>query len=174
MKELRWEREVLEQRFSKLEAEKDKLHKNFVSAIQEVVQKSNFKKLFLERKGKIFNDFHELLLLYTVFRFYISMKLYLMISCGSRRFIGKERCSAQRNLGCVQSWPRCPLRTVFKISIIEIKWKKSYFFACRFWIYVLNLLQSLRVNSKTFSTRRMARSKISSTSWLEFARYKFF
>merc|ERR1711937_763538 len=48
MKELRWEREVLEQRFSKLEAEKDKLHKNFVSAIQEVVQKSNFKKLFLE------------------------------------------------------------------------------------------------------------------------------
>ena len=54
MKELRWEREVLEQRFSKLEAEKDKLHKNFVSAIQEVVQKSNFKKLFLERKGKIF------------------------------------------------------------------------------------------------------------------------
>jgi len=50
MKELRWEREVLEQRFSKLEAEKDKLHKNFVSAIQEVVQKSNFKKLFLERK----------------------------------------------------------------------------------------------------------------------------
>ena len=52
MKELRWEREVLEQRFSKLEAEKDKLHKNFVSAIQEVVQKSNFKKLFLERKGR--------------------------------------------------------------------------------------------------------------------------
>ena len=43
-----------------------------------------------------------------------------------------------------------------------------------FWIHALNLLQSLRVNSKTFSTRRMARSKISSTSWLEFARYKFF
>lgn len=64
MKELRWEREVLEQRFSKLEAEKDKLHKNFVSAIQEVVQKSNFKKLFLERKGKFFYDFYELLFLY--------------------------------------------------------------------------------------------------------------
>ena len=52
--------------------------------------------------------------------------------------------------------------------------KILFFFACRFWIYVLNLLQSLRVNSKTFSTRRMARSKISSTSWLEFARYNFF
>ena len=30
---------------------------------------------------------------------YILMKLYLMISCGSCRFIWKERCSAQRNLG---------------------------------------------------------------------------
>ena len=52
--------------------------------------------------------------------------------------------------------------------------KRSYFLGCMFWIHALNLLQSLRVNSKTFSTRRMARSKISSTSWLEFARYKFF
>ena len=62
MKELRWEREVLEQRFSKLEAENNKLHKNFGSAIQEVVQKSNFKKLFLERKGKIFQRFHSYIL----------------------------------------------------------------------------------------------------------------
>ena len=41
---------MLEQRFKKLEAERDNLHKNFVSAVQEVVQKANFKKLLLERK----------------------------------------------------------------------------------------------------------------------------
>lgn len=39
MKDLRWEHEVLEQRFQKLEQERDNLHKNFVSAVQEVVQK---------------------------------------------------------------------------------------------------------------------------------------
>merc|ERR1712130_793337 len=50
MKDLKWENEVLEQRFKKLEAERDNLHKNFVSAVQEVVQKANFKKLLLERK----------------------------------------------------------------------------------------------------------------------------
>lgn len=50
MKDLRWEHEVLEQRFQKLEIERDSLHKNFVSAVQEVVQKANFKKLMLERK----------------------------------------------------------------------------------------------------------------------------
>jgi myosin heavy subunit len=50
MKDLRWEHEVLEQRFKKLETERDGLHKNFVSAVQEVVQKATFKKLLLERK----------------------------------------------------------------------------------------------------------------------------
>ena len=50
MKELKWEHEVLEQRFQKLQAERDDLHKNFVTAVQEVVQKANFKKLLLERK----------------------------------------------------------------------------------------------------------------------------
>jgi len=50
MKDLRWEHEVLEQRFQKLETERDSLHKNFVGAVQEVVQKANFKKLMLERK----------------------------------------------------------------------------------------------------------------------------
>merc|ERR1711935_1015262 len=46
MKELKWEHEVLEQRFQKLQAERDNLHANFVSS----VQKANFKKLLLERK----------------------------------------------------------------------------------------------------------------------------
>lgn len=41
---------VLEQRFQKLQAERDDLHSNFVSSVQEVVQKANFKKLLLERK----------------------------------------------------------------------------------------------------------------------------
>merc|ERR1712147_330193 len=50
MKELKWEHEVLEQRFQKLQSERDELHANFVTAVQEVVQKANFKKLLLERK----------------------------------------------------------------------------------------------------------------------------
>merc|ERR1712242_574882 len=50
MKELKWEHEVLEQRFQKLQAERNDLHSNFVSSVQEVVQKANFKKLLLERK----------------------------------------------------------------------------------------------------------------------------
>merc|ERR1711909_265923 len=50
MKELKWEHEVLEQRFQKLQSERDDLHANFVSSVQEVVQKANFKKLLLERK----------------------------------------------------------------------------------------------------------------------------
>ena len=41
---------VLEQRFQKLQAERNDLHSNFVSSVQEVVQKANFKKLLLERK----------------------------------------------------------------------------------------------------------------------------
>merc|ERR1711937_765744 len=109
MKELRWEREVLEQRFSKLEAEKDKLHKNFVSAIQEVVQKATSR------------------------NFSLSGKLWLL----------------------------------------PIHWKRKMLSSTKSWLRpILTPLpsQSLRVNSKTFSTRRMARSKISSTSWLEFAR----
>ena len=40
----------MEQRFQKLQSERDELHANFVTAVQEVVQKANFKKLLLERK----------------------------------------------------------------------------------------------------------------------------
>ena len=41
---------MLEQRFEKVELDRDGLQKNFVSAISEVLQKANFKKLLLERK----------------------------------------------------------------------------------------------------------------------------
>nr|XP_006641204.2 PREDICTED: growth arrest-specific protein 8 isoform X1 [Lepisosteus oculatus] len=50
MKDLKWEHEVLEQRFSKVQAERDELYQKFVKAIQEVQQKSGFKNLLLERK----------------------------------------------------------------------------------------------------------------------------
>ncbi|XP_064836351.1 dynein regulatory complex subunit 4-like [Oncorhynchus masou masou] len=50
MKDLKWEHEVLEQRFSKVQVERDDLYKKFTQAIQEVQQKSGFKNLLLERK----------------------------------------------------------------------------------------------------------------------------
>lgn len=49
-KALGWEHEVLEQRFEKIQAERDELYQRFVKAIHEVQQKSNFKNLLLERK----------------------------------------------------------------------------------------------------------------------------
>lgn len=49
-KALQWEHEVLEQRFEKVEAERDDLHNRFLSAIHEVQQKSNCKNLLLEKK----------------------------------------------------------------------------------------------------------------------------
>lgn len=50
MKDMKWEQEVLEQRFEKVESDREDLQKNFVGAISEVLQKANFKKLLLERK----------------------------------------------------------------------------------------------------------------------------
>ncbi|KAM6118005.1 dynein regulatory complex subunit 4 [Pterocles gutturalis] len=50
LKDLRWEHEVLEQRFSKVQAERDELYQKFTRAIQEVQQKTGFKNLLLERK----------------------------------------------------------------------------------------------------------------------------
>ena len=49
-KALQGEHEVLEQRFEKVQAERDELYKRFVSAIHEVQQKSNCKNLLLEKK----------------------------------------------------------------------------------------------------------------------------
>ena len=47
---LSWEHEVLEQRFKKVQEERDELYQRFVKSIHEVQQKSNFKNLLLERK----------------------------------------------------------------------------------------------------------------------------
>lgn len=47
---LKWEHEVLEQRFEKTQDERDELYRKFVKAIHEVQQKSNFKNLLLEKK----------------------------------------------------------------------------------------------------------------------------
>ncbi|XP_050778250.1 dynein regulatory complex subunit 4 isoform X1 [Gopherus flavomarginatus] len=50
LKDLQWEHEVLEQRFSKVQAERDELYQKFTKAIHEVQQKTGFKNLLLERK----------------------------------------------------------------------------------------------------------------------------
>ncbi|NXU59834.1 DRC4 protein, partial [Turnix velox] len=59
LKDLQWEHEVLEQRFSKVQAERDELYHKFTKAIQEVQQKTGFKNLLLERKLKGLHDLLE-------------------------------------------------------------------------------------------------------------------
>ncbi|XP_036441402.1 dynein regulatory complex subunit 4 [Colossoma macropomum] len=56
MRDLKWEHEVLEQRFSKVQLERDELYQKFTKAIQEVHQKSGFKNLLLERKLDALTD----------------------------------------------------------------------------------------------------------------------
>ncbi|NWV58748.1 DRC4 protein, partial [Malurus elegans] len=50
LKDLQWEHEVLEQRFSKVQEERDELYQKFTKAINEVQQKTGFKNLLLEQK----------------------------------------------------------------------------------------------------------------------------
>ncbi|XP_043328813.1 dynein regulatory complex subunit 4-like [Cervus canadensis] len=50
LKSLRWEHEVLEQRFIKVQQERDDLYQKFTTAILEVQQKAGFRNLVLERK----------------------------------------------------------------------------------------------------------------------------
>ncbi|KAM9374112.1 dynein regulatory complex subunit 4 [Phaethornis superciliosus] len=52
LKDLQWEHEVVEQRFRKVQAERDELYQKFTKAIHEVQQKTGFKNLLLERKLK--------------------------------------------------------------------------------------------------------------------------
>ncbi|XP_050958513.1 dynein regulatory complex subunit 4 isoform X1 [Labeo rohita] len=56
IKELKWVHEVLEQRFTKVQSERDELYMKFSKAIQEVQQKSGFKNLLLECKLSALND----------------------------------------------------------------------------------------------------------------------
>eukprot|EP00730_Choanoeca_flexa_P019546 TRINITY_DN9553_c0_g1_i3.p1 TRINITY_DN9553_c0_g1~~TRINITY_DN9553_c0_g1_i3.p1 ORF type:complete len:479 (+),score=148.63 TRINITY_DN9553_c0_g1_i3:52-1488(+) len=50
VKQLEWEREVLQQRFSDVEGERDELYDRFVKTIYDVQQKTGFKNLLLEKK----------------------------------------------------------------------------------------------------------------------------
>ncbi|NXF29083.1 DRC4 protein, partial [Nyctibius bracteatus] len=52
LKDLQWEHEVLVQRFSRVQAERDELYQKFTKAINEVQQKAGFKNLLLECKLK--------------------------------------------------------------------------------------------------------------------------
>ncbi|XP_048014055.1 dynein regulatory complex subunit 4 isoform X2 [Megalobrama amblycephala] len=56
LKELKWEHEVLEQRFTKVQLERDELYMKFTKAILEVQQKSGFKNLLLECKLSALTD----------------------------------------------------------------------------------------------------------------------
>ncbi|XP_063294430.1 dynein regulatory complex subunit 4 [Pelobates fuscus] len=57
--DLKWEHEVLEQRFEKLQVERDELYRKFTTAIHEVQQKNGFKNLLLERKLSALGDMLE-------------------------------------------------------------------------------------------------------------------
>ena len=48
--QLRWDHDVMVQRFEQLEAERDELYDNFVDSIRGVQQKTGFRNLLLERK----------------------------------------------------------------------------------------------------------------------------
>ncbi|XP_034974488.1 dynein regulatory complex subunit 4 isoform X2 [Zootoca vivipara] len=50
LKDLQWEHEVLQQRFIRVQDERDELYQKFTKAINEVQQKTGFKNLLLERK----------------------------------------------------------------------------------------------------------------------------
>jgi hypothetical protein len=56
LKNLEWEKEVLSQRFTKVEAERNELFKKFESSIQEVQQKTGLKKMLLEKKVEALNE----------------------------------------------------------------------------------------------------------------------
>ncbi|KAG1946545.1 dynein regulatory complex subunit 4 isoform X2 [Pimephales promelas] len=56
LKELKWEHKVLEQRFTKVQLERDELYMKFTKTILEVQQKSGFKNLLLECKLSALND----------------------------------------------------------------------------------------------------------------------
>ncbi|GFG33238.1 hypothetical protein Cfor_04551 [Coptotermes formosanus] len=57
--ELKWQNEVLELRFEKLQQERDDLHNQFVTAILELQQKTGLKNVLLEKKLTALNDLLE-------------------------------------------------------------------------------------------------------------------
>lgn len=55
-KALKWEHEVLQQRFEQVQKERDDLYEKFVGSIYDVQQKSSFKNLLLEKKLEALNE----------------------------------------------------------------------------------------------------------------------
>jgi len=53
LKKVEWEREVLEQRYGKVKAERDSLYSNLQSAVYEVQQKAGFKNMLLNKKTNL-------------------------------------------------------------------------------------------------------------------------
>lgn len=53
---LKWEHEVLEQRFAKIQKERDDLYDKFVKSIHEIQQQSGLKNLLLEKKLEVIGD----------------------------------------------------------------------------------------------------------------------
>merc|ERR1711871_135143 len=56
LKTLSWEHEVLQQRFTQVQAERDELYEKFESTIYDVQQKSGFRNLLLEKKLLVINE----------------------------------------------------------------------------------------------------------------------
>jgi len=56
LRSLRWEHEVLEQRFSQTQQERDNLYQKFIKAINEVQQKTGFKNALLEKKLRVMEE----------------------------------------------------------------------------------------------------------------------
>ncbi|KAG9474958.1 dynein regulatory complex subunit 4 [Eleutherodactylus coqui] len=56
LSDLKWEHEVLVQRFQKIQSERDELYNKFTAAIQEIQQKNGFTNLLLERKLQALGD----------------------------------------------------------------------------------------------------------------------
>lgn len=56
LKNIEWEKEVLSQRFAKVEAERNELYNKFEASILEVQQKTGLKGMLLERKVEALND----------------------------------------------------------------------------------------------------------------------
>lgn len=56
LKNLEWEKEVLSQRFTRIETERNELFAKFESSVQEVQQKTGLKKMLLEKKVEALNQ----------------------------------------------------------------------------------------------------------------------
>ena len=54
--QLKWEKEILEEKFSQLEADRDVIYRKFISAISQVQQRSTFKNMLFERQVRALGE----------------------------------------------------------------------------------------------------------------------